>query len=140
MMTIRKTLPSPPFREYVRHFELRELVVKGRVGVRPLPARSAQLLVFHLADQSGSQIFDHRSRKTLRTPPAGVIGPQTFRAVDALWKGNFRDFVVSFQPSGFYRLFSLPMLHAASQIQDSSDLSEPFAWAIIRFSRFPQNS
>jgi AraC-like DNA-binding protein len=122
MMTIRRTLPSPAFREYVRHFELRELMVEGRVGVRPIPARSAQLLVFHLADQAGSQIFDHRSGKTLRTPPAGVMGPQTFRAVDALWKGNFRDFVVSFQPSGFYRLFSLPMTELTDRVCEASEL------------------
>lgn len=121
-MTIRKTLPSPAFREYVRHFELRELVVKGRVGIRPLPARSAQLLIFHLADHSGSQLFDHRSGKTLMTPPAGVMGPQTFRAVDALWKGNFRDFVVSFQPSGFHRLFSLSMTELTDRVYEASEL------------------
>src|SRR5258708_20532976 len=98
MMTIQKTLPSPTFREYVRHFELRELVVKGRVGVRPIPARSAQLLVFHLADQSGTQLFDHRSGSTLMTPPPGVMGPQTFPAVAALWKGSCRPFGSSFHP------------------------------------------
>ena len=122
MMTIRKTLPSAAFREYVRHFELRELVVTGRVGVRPLPARPAQLLIFHLADRLGCQLLDHRSGKTLGTPPAGVMGPQTWRAVDALWKGNFRDFVVSFQPGGFHRLFGLPMSELTDRVYEASEL------------------
>src|SRR5262245_27810247 len=122
MMTIRKILPSPAFREYIRHFELRELVVKGRVGVRPLPARPAQLLIFHLADRSGSQLLNHRSGETVTTPPAGVIGPQTFRAMDALWKGKFRDFAVSFQPSGFHRLFGLPMKELTDHVYEASEV------------------
>lgn len=122
MMRIRKKIPSGPFREYVRHFELRELEWKGSVGVRPLPARPAQLLIFHLADQLGCQLLDHRSGKTLVTPPAGVMGPQTFRAVDALWRGQFRDFAVSFQPTGFYRLFGLPIIELADRTCEASEV------------------
>lgn len=121
-MRIRKKIPSGPFREYVRHFELRELEWKDSVGVRPLPARPAQLLIFHLADREGSQLLDHRSGKTLVTPPAGIMGPQTFRAVDALWRGRFRDFAVSFQPTGFYRLFGVPMIDLADRIYEASEL------------------
>ena len=122
MMTIRKTIPSAPLREYVRNYELRALEWKSSVGVRPLPARAAQLLIFHLADRLGCQLLDHRSGKTLVTPPAGVAGPQTFRAWDALWRGQFRDFVVSFQPAGFYRLFGLPMIELADRTYEASEL------------------
>ena len=122
MMRISKKIPSGPFREYVRHFELRELEWKGSVGVRPLPARPAQLLIFHLADRLGCQLLDHRSGKTLVTPPAGVMGPQTFRAVDALWRGQFRDFAVSFQPTGFYRLFGLPIIELADRTCEASEV------------------
>ena len=122
MMTIRKMLPAPAFREYLQHFELRELVVAGRVGVRPLPARPAQLLIFHLADRFGCQLLDHRTHKILPTPLAGIMGAQTFRAVDALWKGNFRDFVVSFQPGGFHRLFGLPMIELTDRMYEASEV------------------
>jgi hypothetical protein len=50
------------------------------------------------------------------------MGPQTWRAVDALWKGNFRDFVVSFQPGGFHRLFGLPMSELTDRVYEASEL------------------
>lgn len=121
-MRIRKTIPSAPLREYVLHYELRELEWKDSVGVRPLPARPAQFLIFHLADQLGCQLFDHRSGNTVATPPAGVTGPQTFRTWDALWQGRFRDFAVSFQPTGFYRLFGVPMIELADRLYEASEL------------------
>src|SRR4029077_14920609 len=55
-------------------------------------------------------------------PPVGVLGPQTFRAVDALLKGNFRDFVVSFQPAGFHRLFHVPMIELTDQLYEASEV------------------
>src|SRR5215469_12591909 len=109
MMRRQTRRPSLLLRDYISHFELRDLVVLQTRGVRPLPARPTQLLIFHLADISGSDLLDHRTGKIIATPPAGVLGPQTFRAVDALWKGRFRDFVVALRPTGFYRLFGISM-------------------------------
>jgi hypothetical protein len=94
---------SPILQDYVSHFELRDLVVRETLGVRPLPARPAQLLIFHLGDISGSDLLYHRTGEIIATPLVGILGPQTFRVVDALWKGRFRDFVVAFRPTGFYR-------------------------------------
>jgi hypothetical protein len=67
-----------------RHFELRELTVLNARGVRPLPARPAQLLIFHLQDTARSDRLDYRTGKVVSTPPAGILGPQTLRASDAL--------------------------------------------------------
>jgi AraC-like DNA-binding protein len=114
--------PSPFLQDYVRRFELRDIVAPEARGVRPLPARPAQLLIFHLADISGSDLLDHRTGEIIATPPVGIMGPQTFRAVDALWKGRFRDFVVAFRPTGFHRLFGIPMGQITNRVFEASQL------------------
>jgi AraC-like DNA-binding protein len=121
-MTIRKLTPSPGVREFVRNFELRELVVQDRIGIRPLPARPGQFIIFHLEDCGGCQLFDHRRGKLFGTPPAGVLGPQTCRAFDALWMGKFRDFVICFQPAGFHRLFRIPMMELSDRTHEASEV------------------
>jgi AraC-like DNA-binding protein len=122
-MMKRQTWPPSPFlREYISHFELRELVILERRGIRPLPARPAQFLIFHLADISGCDLLDHRTGKIVPTPPAAFQGPQSFRVVDALWKGRFRDFAVAFHPTGFHRLFGIPMNQLTDQVIEASQL------------------
>jgi len=125
-MMKRQTLrPSLVFQDYVTYYELRELVVLETRGVRPLPARHAQLLIFHLADTVGSDLLYRNTGEIVATPPAGIQGPQTFRVTDALWKGRFRDFVVSFTPTGFHRLFGIPMSHLTDQVVEASLLLGP---------------
>src|SRR4051795_6207020 len=53
--------------DYVSHFELCELVVLDKRGTRALPARPAQLLIFHLEDVSGSDLLHHRTGKIVAT-------------------------------------------------------------------------
>jgi AraC-like DNA-binding protein len=120
MMKKQTRRPSPVFQDYVTHYELRELVVLETRGIRPLPARHAQLLIFHLADTVGSDLLYHSTGEIVATPPAGIQGPQTFRVTDALWKGRFRDFVVSFSPTGFHRLFGIPMCQLTDQVVEAS--------------------
>ena len=122
MMRRQTRRPSPLLQDYVSHFELRDLVVPEARGVRPLPARPSQLLIFHLADISGSDLLDHHTGEIVATPPAGIMGPQTYRAVDALWKGRFRDFVVAFRPTGFHRLFGIPMGEITNRVFEASQV------------------
>ena len=122
MMTRQMRRSPPVLQDYVSHFELRELVVLETRGIRPLPARPAQLLIFHLADISGSDLLDHRTGEIVATPPVGIMGPQTFRVADALWKGRFRDFVVAFRPTGFHRLFGIPMNQLTDRVVEASQL------------------
>lgn len=122
MMKRQTRQPSPFLKDYISHFELRDLVVLGGRGIRPLPARPGQFLIFHLADISGSDLLDHRTGKIVATPPVGIQGPQSFRAADALWKGRFRDFAVAFRPTGFYRLFGIPMNQLTDRVVEASEL------------------
>jgi len=122
MMKIQRRRCTSFLRDYISHFELRELTVLNRRGVRPIPARPSQMLVFHLRATAGCDLLDHRTGQVVPTPSAGVMGPQTFRAVDALWLGNFRLFVVVFGPTGFHRLVGVPMVELANRVYDASEL------------------
>jgi AraC-like DNA-binding protein len=122
MMRRQTRRPSPFLQDYISHFELRDLVVLETRGVRPLPARPAQFLIFHLADISGCDLLDHRTGEIVATPPVGIQGPQSFRAADALWKGRFRDFAVAFRPTGFHRLFGIPMNELTDRVVEASQL------------------
>ena len=122
MMKMQRRRCSSFLRDYISHFELRELTVLNRRGVRPIPARPAQMLVFHLEATAGCDLLDHRTGRVVSTPPAGIMGPQTFRAVDALWFGKFRDFAVVFGPTGFHRLVGVPMVELANRVHEASEL------------------
>ena len=122
MMRKQTRRPSLFLQDYVSHFELCDLVVLETRGIRPLPARPAQLLIFHLADISGSDLLDHSNGKIVATPPVGILGPQTFRVADALWKGRFKDFVVAFRPTGFHRLFGIPMNEITDRVVEASQV------------------
>jgi Domain of unknown function (DUF6597) len=56
------------------------------------------------------------------TAPVGIQGPQSFCVADALWKGRFRDFAVAFQPTGFHRLFGIPMNQLTDRVVEASQL------------------
>jgi AraC-like DNA-binding protein len=122
MMRRQTQRPSPFLQDYISHFELRDLVVLETRGIRPLPARPAHFLIFHLADVSGSDLLDCRTGEIVATPPVGIQGPQSFRAADALWKGRFRDFAVAFRPTGFHRLFGIPMNQLTDRVVEASQL------------------
>ena len=122
MMRRQTRRPSPFLQDYISQFELRDLVILETRGVRPLPARPAQFLIFHLADISGCDLLDHRTGEIVATPPVGIQGPQSFRAADALWKGRFRDFAVAFRPTGFHRLFGIPMNELTDRVVEASQL------------------
>src|SRR5882672_5765787 len=83
----------------------------GRVDkvplVIPLPARPKQLLTFSFADpyrvrRAGS---DHSES----SPRVTVVGPQTHPRHGLSVCGPIDNFTIHFQPSGFNRLFGIPM-------------------------------
>jgi AraC-like DNA-binding protein len=120
VLTLRKLAPSPALREYVRHYEYREIVSDNRVAVRPLPARPEQLLQFHLLNRFA--YFDHGLNRTVLAPTAIVVGPATRRTVDLLLRGTFLVFVIVFQPTGFHQLFRLPMTDLTDRACEAEDV------------------
>jgi AraC-like DNA-binding protein len=120
MLTLRKLAPSPALREYVRHYEYREIVSDNRVAVRPLPARPEQLLQFHLLNRFA--YFDHGVNRTVLAPSVMVVGPATHRTADLLLRGTFLVFVIVFQPTGFHQLFRLPMTDLTDRAYEAEDV------------------
>jgi AraC-like DNA-binding protein len=120
VLTLRKLASSPALREYVRHYEYREIVSDNRVAVRPLPARPEQLLHFHLLNRFA--YWDHGLHQTVLAPSAIVVGPSTHRTADLLLRGTFVVFVIVFQPTGFHQLFRLPMTDLTDRAYEAEDI------------------
>jgi AraC-like DNA-binding protein len=120
MLTLRKIPPSLSLLPYVRHYEYREILSDDGVTVIPLPARPEQLLQFHLLGRF--EVFHYRLGKSLPAPAAVVVGPQTWRVADLLLKGKYLVFVVVFQPTGFHRLFGVPMPELTDRACEASDV------------------
>jgi hypothetical protein len=120
MLTLRKIPPSLPLLPLSSPLRYREIPSEDRVAIRPLPARPEQLLQFHLLGRF--EVFDYRSGKPLLAPEAVVVGPQTWRVADLVLKGKFIVFVIVFQPTGFHRLFRLPMPELTDRAYEASEV------------------
>lgn len=99
----------------------------GTVGsvplVIPLPARPKQLLTFSFADpycirRSGSEYGDAAPRVT-------VVGPQTHARAGLSVCGRIDNFTIHFQPSGFNRLFGIPMTELTDAAYDAYAVMGP---------------
>jgi AraC-like DNA-binding protein len=93
----------------------------GQVGsvplVIPLPARPKQLLTFFFEDtyrirRPDSGHSDASSRVT-------VVGPQTHAGAGLSVCGSINNFTIHFQPSGFNRLFGIPMTELTDAAYDA---------------------
>src|SRR5450631_3448145 len=85
--------------------------------VIPLPARPKQLLTFFFADpycmhRPGS---DHRDA----SPRVTLVGPQTQARPGLSVCGRIDNFTIHFQPSGFNRLFGIPMTELTDAAYDA---------------------
>ena len=99
----------------------------GRVDaapvIVPLPARPKQLLTFFFADP---YCID-RSASEQRHPPGRVIvvGPQTHAHPALSVFGCIDNFTIHFQPSGFNRLFGIPMTELTDATYDARAVAGP---------------
>jgi AraC-like DNA-binding protein len=93
----------------------------GRVDsdplVVPLPARPKQLLTFFFADR----YCVHRpgSDQVDASPRVIVVGPQTHSRPGLSVFGLIDNFTIHFQPSGFNRLFRIPMTELTDAAYDA---------------------
>ena len=117
MLQTKMTPSSAVLRPYVWAYGM----TTGRVGsvplVIPLPARPKQLLTFSFADpysvrRPGSDHCDASPRVT-------VVGPQTHARAGLLVCGRIDNFTIHFQPSGFNRLFGIPMTELTDAAYDA---------------------
>jgi hypothetical protein len=107
MLQTKMAPSSTVLRPYVWAYGMTTGRVDSLPLVIPLPARPKQLLTFFFADpycihRPGS---DHGNA----SPRVTVVGPQTHARAGLSVCGRIDNFTIHFQPSGFNRLFGIPM-------------------------------
>jgi AraC-like DNA-binding protein len=98
--------PAPALRELIRYYYQVETHLVGRTALQPVPARSPQAIEFTFGAPYEVRRLD---RGVVRNAyPIALIGAQTFRRVELIMQGKVDAFTIVFQPSGIFRLFSVP--------------------------------
>lgn len=127
-MKLNSAYPVAALRGYVRCFRQREAQITGAALLYPIAARPEQILEFYLQDRylvraCGSGVQDF-------APRALVVGPCTYRRAELVLRGRFEVFTIHFQPSGFHRLFRVPMPELVDHAYEARSVVGPFASAI----------
>jgi AraC-like DNA-binding protein len=99
--------PASGLEQIVRFYVQREVKIRGEAAVHPVLARAASLIEFNFGDPL--EVLDLQQRAQRRSPPAVVVGPQTYRRIEMQLRGTVESFVIMFQPDGLHRLFAIPM-------------------------------
>lgn len=107
MLQTKLAAASPALRSIVWAYGMTTGHVECGPIVVPLPARPKQLLAFSLADPYCVHLPGSDRRET--TPRVTVVGPQTCAKPGLSISGRVDHFTIHFQPSGFHRMFGVPM-------------------------------
>jgi AraC-like DNA-binding protein len=93
----------------------------GRVDAAPLVVpllpRPKQSITFSFADRYGA--LRPGGGQTVATPRVAVAGPQSYARPGLSVFGRIDNFTILFQPSGFHRLFGVPMTELADAAYDA---------------------
>jgi AraC-like DNA-binding protein len=108
---------SPVLRPYVWAYGMTTGRVKSDPLVIPLPARPKQLLTFSFADSY--RIHRPGLGPGDASPRVTVVGPQTCAQPGLSVCGRIDNFTIHFQPSGFNRLFGIPMTELTDAAYDA---------------------
>jgi hypothetical protein len=117
MLQTKMAPPSEVLRPYVWAYGM----TTGQVGsvplVIPLPARPKQLLTFFFEETYRIRRPD--SGHSDASPRVTVVGPQTHAGAGLSVCGRINNFTIHFQPSGFNRLFGIPMTELTDAAYDA---------------------
>jgi len=102
----RRIQPSPPLREFVSYYDYIESFQPGP-GIHPVTARVYTRMSFNLGSPLRAFEYDVQAARIL--PPVTVTGPLTNRVAYVSAVGCMASaFTVTFEPTGFIRLFHVP--------------------------------
>ncbi len=99
-------------RRFVRSFGQRRIALTGVCVTTPLAARPDQFIEFYLGERYRISVDDGPSALA---PETAVVGPQTRPGLRLHMSGDIDVFTIRFQPTGFHRLFGVPMPSLADQ-------------------------
>ena len=98
--------PAAALREFVRYYVSSEQQLGTHEFMLPVPARSASLIDFQLGDPC-ELILRGQERREI-APSVAVVGALSFHRALVVARGHSKGFAIFFQPSGLFRLFSIP--------------------------------
>jgi AraC-like DNA-binding protein len=115
MHTLRFRPASGNLKEFVRAYAQRNLDTAGKMVTELCPARLEQTLEFQFASPFDVFRPDGQSCSAARI---NIVGAYTFGGSKVTFNGKVDSFAVFFQPSGFSRLFGMPMHELSSRVYD----------------------
>jgi len=118
MHVIHLASPAPPLREFVRFYAHRTVRIGSDAVVHPVPARAFPLLEFVFGDRF-QQVSSSDQSLIQMSPRAVVVGLQTHCRSRLRFSGTVECFVIMFQPTGLYRLFSTPVREITDRAYDA---------------------
>jgi AraC-like DNA-binding protein len=98
----RQVAPSPRLAEFVRYYDYSDVVADGTSSY-PFAVSLFPLLAFYLG--APCTAYEHDAARTRELPPAIALGLCDHRVADLFDRGQHRNFMVVFEPTGFFRLF-----------------------------------
>ncbi len=112
-------MPNAELLPFVDHYRF-------RVGQTPLsgssplifPARTSQFIEFYLGDR----IQVKQDGKMETVPKAVLVGTQAVKRLELFIGTVSRTFTIMFRPTGFYRLFGVPLTELAGKGVPSEDV------------------
>jgi AraC-like DNA-binding protein len=123
MLQTKMAPSSAVLRQYVWAYGMTTGRVDSVPLVIPLPARPKQLLTFFFADRYC--LLRPGSGQSDASPRVTVVGPQSHSRAGLSVFGRFDNFTIHFQPSGFHRLFGVPMTELTDAAYDAAAVIGP---------------
>ena len=123
MLQTKMAPSSAELRPYVWAYGMTTGRVDAAPLVIPLPARPKQLLTFSFADRFRALRIG--SAQSDSTPRVAAVGPQSCTRPGLSVFGRIDNFTIHFQPSGFNRLFGVPMTELTDTAHDAHAVIGP---------------
>jgi AraC-like DNA-binding protein len=124
MIALRMAAPCPVLREFVRVFAQRRVqqsdALTDRV-IEPIPARLEQTLEFQFGECFNVKHWDGHREKT---PQIAIIGAHVHGVTQIELHPGTYSFGVFFRPTGFSRLFGVPVNELANRGYDATSISD----------------
>ncbi|WP_018615151.1 helix-turn-helix domain-containing protein [Segetibacter koreensis] len=120
MVVTTEILPCNVLQSFVRCYTLREFNTFGTDLAKPLPANHESSIAFVLSGSvNTNKITNSRIEQGTTTH---IIGLQTESKGIVISNGDVKLFAIQFKPTGFHRIFGIPMPLIINNIFEASDL------------------
>jgi AraC-like DNA-binding protein len=98
--------PAPALRHLIRHYYQVKDLLRGRISLQPVPARSPQIFEFMFGTHY--QVRRSGSEVTEKVRAVALVGSRTSRSAELILSGNVDAFTVVFLPGALSMLFGVP--------------------------------